>query len=234
MRSASVVKNRWAGGVTNGWMLSGISNYQSGPNLQSVISSNFGVNGSITVPVGAVAVGRRQHQHLHAVQQHHARSRAPARCRSATPTCLARRMSTCSPRLLAIPTPTNRSAQQFINASAFSLPALGTNGPYKFGYLPGPGFFDTDLTAEKSFRISRTAATCGFRVAAFNFINHANNAFANGINPNAYTMNFSQTVQTTNVNQALASANCQHQPGFGYANVKEGRRIMELGLHFDF
>jgi hypothetical protein len=47
-------------------------------------------------------------------------------------------------------------------------------------------------------------------------------------------MNFSQTVQTTNVNQALASANASANPAFGYANVKEGRRIMELGLHFDF
>jgi hypothetical protein len=113
------------------------------------------------------------------------------------------------------------------------LPTLGTNGPYRFGYLPGPGFFDTDLTAEKAFHVA-DRVSMRLRVAAFNFINHANNAFANGINTNAYTMNFNETVQTNNVNQALASANANTNPGFGYANVKEGRRIMEVGLRFDF
>ena len=53
-------------------------------------------------------------------------------------------------------------------------------------------------------------------------------------NSSNYTMNFSQTVTSTNVNQALAAARANGNPQFGYAPLKEGRRILELGLRFDF
>jgi hypothetical protein len=223
-----VVQNKWVGGFTNGWLLSGISTFQSGANLQSIMNSDFSLGGSITVPVGAVA----------SVDG----NTSTCATTSGTGTCqlslsnqniLGTPDVNLQPTVVAFPNATNRGAQQYINASAFSLPTLGTNGPYKFGYLPGPGFFDTDLTAAKTFRLTERT-TMQLRVAAFNFINHANDAFANGINTTAYTMNFNETVQTSNVNEALASANANANPAFGYANVKEGRRIMELGLRFDF
>ena len=47
-------------------------------------------------------------------------------------------------------------------------------------------------------------------------------------------MSFSQTANVSDVNQALLSSNGSSNPQFGYAPLKEGRRIMELSLRFDF
>jgi hypothetical protein len=126
----------------------------------------------------------------------------------------------------------DKSKQQYVNGSALGLPALGTNGPYRYGFLPGPGFFDTDLTAAKSFKVTKSSSI-QLRIAAFNFINHANNSFTS-VNTNNYTLNFSQTVNTTSVNQALLGSNASGDTQFGYAPLKEGRRIMEVGLRYDF
>lgn len=71
------------------------------------------------------------------------------------------------------------------------------------------------------------------RAAAFNFVNHANNSFT-AVNNANYTLNFSDTVNTPDVNQALLGTNGSTNPEFGYAPLKQGRRIMEVALRFDF
>jgi hypothetical protein len=136
------------------------------------------------------------------------------------------------PTVVGVLNATDKSKHQFVNSSALGLPGLGTNGPYRYGFIPGPGFFDSDLTAAKSFHITE-GSSIQFRVAAFNFINHANNSFTS-VNTSNYTLNFSQTVNTANVNQALLGTNASSDTQFGYAPLKEGRRIMELGLRYDF
>jgi hypothetical protein len=228
----NVVNQRFIGEATNGWEISGIVNYQSGQNLPSVISSNFGIGGSVTVPVGAVATVGNNVSTC---------TVAPATPPVANPTCSVPVSGTdilgtpnvnLQPRIVGIPNQTTHS-HQYINASAFSLPVLGTNGAYRYGALPGPGFFDTDMTAAKRFRVTE-GSSIQLRVAAFNFINHANTTFTT-VHPANYTMTFSQGSNSTNVNQALQSANAASaSPQFGYAPLREGRRIMELGLRFDF
>lgn len=222
----TVVKNRFLGAATNGWEVSGIVNYQSGANLPSTISSNFGLQGSVQVPVGATAaVGSNA---------------STCKTTSGTGTCTVSISNTnilgtpdvnLQPRIVGVPNQVTGS-HQYINASAFSLPTLGTNGAYKYGFLPGPGFFNTDLTAAKRFAITE-GSSVQLRVAAFNFINHANNSFTS-VNTANYTMNFSQSTAATDVNQALLGTNASVNPQFGYAPLREGRRIMELGLRFDF
>lgn len=93
---------------------------------------------------------------------------------------------------------------QYINPNAFSLPSLATNGPYKYGYLPGPGFFDADLTAAKRFRVTE-GSTVQLKVAAFNFLNHANNTFTS-VNTSNYTMNINEAVASGSLNQALLNS----------------------------
>lgn len=222
----NVTHNRLLAGFSNGWLISGITSYQSGPNLPSIISSNFGLSGQITVPVGTVAtVGSNT---------------SACQTTSSTGTCAVGISNTnilgtpdvnLQPTVVGIPGARTKP-NQFVNGAAFSLPVLGTNGAYKYGFLPGPGFFDTDLTAAKSFKVTE-GSTIQLRVAAFNVINHANNSFT-AVNTNNYTMNFSQTVNVSNVNQALTTANASANPQFGYAPLKEGRRIMELGLRYNF
>ena len=222
----NLVQNPILGGITNGWELSGISTYQSGANLPSTINSDFNLSGTLTVPVGAVAtVGTNS---------------STCTTNSGAGSCqlgvsnvniLGTPDVNLQPTLVAAPNQLTGS-HQYVNGSAFSLPALGSNGAYKFPFLPGPGFFDTDLTAAKNFHVTGTSSI-QLRVAAFNFINHANNTFTQ-VNPNNYTLNFSQASTTTNVNQALTSSNAASNPQFGYAPLREGRRILELGLRYDF
>ena len=222
----NVVQNRFLAVAANGWELSGISNYQSGPNLPSVINSNFNISGSVQVPVGAVAaVGNNS---------------STCTTTSGTGTCTLGISSTTilgtpnvnlQSRLVASPNQVS-GPNHYINAAAFSLPALGTNGDYRLPFIAGPGFFNTDLTAAKGFHLFKET-NMQLRVAAFNFINHANNSFTSVNNAN-YTINYSQTSSNLNVNSALLSSNAASNTQFGYAPLKEGRRILELGLRFDF
>jgi hypothetical protein len=133
--------------------------------------------------------------------------------------------------LLSDPAAINRGAKQYVNGNAFGLPALGTNGVYRLPYLPGPGYFDTDLTLAKRFRISEKTSM-QLRGAAFNFINHANSSFTS-VAPQGFTLNYNITANGADANQILAGARNQYSQ-FGYAPLREGRRIMELGLRFDF
>jgi hypothetical protein len=226
-----VVENRYLGGVANGWELSGISNYQSGANLPSVLFSNFGLGGSITVPVGATAT----------VGNNTSTCEVAAGSTAVNPTCqisinnqtiLGTADVNLQPTLIGDPTATHKGQQQYVNGSALSLPALGTNGPPKLGHLPGPGFFDTDLTAAKRFKIT-DGTSVQLRLAAFNFINHANNSFT-AVNQANYTLTVNGNSTANNVNQALTSTSASSNPQFGYAPLREGRRILEVALRFDF
>ncbi len=222
-----LVKNHLVGEVTNGWEVSGIVNYQSGANLPSIISSNFGIQGSIAVPVGAVAAAGPNNVSTCTTTS----GAGTCSLSVSNTTILGTPDVNLQPRLVSDPGQKTQQ-HQYLNASAFSLPTLGSNGVYRYGFLPGPGFFNTDLTAAKRFRVTE-GSSVQLRVAAFNFINHANNSFT-PVNTQNYTMNFSQTSNATDVNQALQSANASSNNQFGFAPLKEGRRIMELGLRFDF
>ncbi len=222
-----LVQNKLIGEVTNGWEISGITQYQSGANLPSIVSSNFGLNGNLTTSVGTVA-------------NVNGTNVSTCTTTSGTGTCqvpissiniLGTADVNLQPRIVGNPE-AKTGKEQFINAAAFSLPALGTNGAYKYGFLPGPGFFDTDLTLAKRFAITK-GSSVQFRAAAFNFINHANNSFT-PVNLNNYTMNFSPSITGGTVNQGLTSAQISNQNSFGYAPLKEGRRILELSLRYDF
>ena len=222
------VHNRLLGEVANGWELSGITNYQSGQNLQSIISSNFGLTGNITVPVGSIAtVGNNT---------------STCQTTSGTGTCSIGVSSTnilgtpdvnLQPTLIGDPQIKN-SYQSHINPGAFSLPQLGTNGPYRYGAEYGPGFFDTDITAAKAFKVS-DHSNIQLRVAAFNFINHANNTFSTTNTSNQTLMMNSS--YNGNVASALATSRTSNATGinaFGTTAIRTGRRVMELGLRYDF
>jgi len=189
--------------VTNGREISGITQIQSGPNIPSFSSSNFGLTGTLTLPQGALGVTS---QNLLGTQD-----------------------VALQPTLLCDPRSTTRS-HQYVNGSCFGLsPTPGVNGAYRFPFLPGPTFFQTDLTAAKSFPI-REAHSIQLRFAAFNFINHANTSFTS-VDPNALSLNVSNGGNS--LGQSLATARSQNA-GFGLAPLREGRRIVELASRYDF
>ena len=120
----------------NHWLISGITNLQSGPNMQTGVSASPGyyVQGNIGQGANAYAVRV-------AVDPRHARRQPAARAHLQSDVGL-------------VP-------HQYLNPNCFALPATGTNGQYIEPYAHGPAFFNSDLTLEKGFGWAE-AVTCGF------------------------------------------------------------------------
>ena len=221
-----VVRERYLGWVANGWEVSGITNYQSGPVLASLTSSNFGLYGSLIVPPGTVA----------SVPGYNNTSACAV---SGTANACSFQITSSSvlgtPDITLQPTlvgsPNGKAKHQYVDGTAFRLPTLATNGPTYYGNLRGPAFFNSDLTMRKEFKV-REKDSLQLRVAAFNFINRANYTFSS-LYPGGYSMNFNQTLNGTDLSQDLSSATNQ-QPGFGSTPIRTGRRIMELSAKYVF
>jgi hypothetical protein len=142
------------GGFINRWLISGITNMQSGPNMQTGVSASPGYYVQGNIGSGASAYGVSSQSIL------------------GTPDVNLQPVLKCNPR-------SNPGPHQYINPSCFALPATGTNGQYIEPYAHGPAFFNTDLTLEKSFGFGGDRRL-RLRYAAFNLINHGLNSFGTG------------------------------------------------------
>jgi len=150
----SLVHNAIAGQAANGWVLSGITQIQSGPPLQPNSNSlNFSSPVSISDVLGtpdAIALPRlicNPKSGLKSGQYFN-------------PACFA-------PPIKGTP------------ATSSTQAVLGTNGPYQWPYLRGPAFVSSDLAIFKDFKVARTQSI-EFRVSAFNFLNHKLKQFGTG------------------------------------------------------
>jgi hypothetical protein len=222
----NLVQERYAGWVTNGWEISGITNYQSGTVLQSLIGPNYQIGGTLTVPPGTTG-------------NIPGTSNTSVCTPSGTPlTCT---LPIGSGYLLGTPdiqyqpvltgNPRGTHAHQYINGAAFSLAPLGTQGQYDYGNLRGPAYFNADIALRKQFKVA-DKQSLQVRVAAFNFLNRANYTFSN-LFPGGYSMNFSQTESATDINSDLAAATNQNA-NFGFAPIRTGRRVMEVSVKYVF
>lgn len=145
---------RLLGGVINHWLISGITNIQSGPNMQTGVSASPGYYLQGNIGQGATAYPVESQTIL------------------GTPDVNLQPVLKCNPK-------SGLGSHQYLNPSCFALPALGTNGQYIEPYAHGPAFFNTDLTLEKGFSLGGERRI-RLRYAAFNFINHALNSFGTG------------------------------------------------------
>jgi hypothetical protein len=153
-RFGKFTDERILGGFINGWMLSGITNLQSGPNMQTGVSPSPGYYTQGLIGSGANAYPVESQSIL------------------GTPDVNLQPVLTCNPR-------SGLSSHQYLNPACFALPATGTNGQYIEPYMHGPGFVNSDLAAEKSFGLG-AERRLRFRYAAFNFLNHPLNSFGTG------------------------------------------------------
>jgi hypothetical protein len=135
-------------------LISGITNLQSGPNMQTGVSPspNFNLTGVVGAPGATLPVN--------------------AQTILGTPDVSLQPTLTCDPR-------SGRAPHQYVNGACFGVPAIGTNGPYVMPYMHGPAFFNSDLTAEKGFGLGHEREL-RLRLAAFNFLNHPLNSFGTG------------------------------------------------------
>src|ERR1039457_6066400 len=138
--------NKAADGLVNGWQLSGITQFESGPNLSGFQGENFGMNlNGATIPGTSFVISNAS--------------------LLGTPNIQLNPMLTCNPA-------SGLGPHQYINPNCFSFPnALGQNGPSVMPAIYGPPFFNSDLGMFKNFNISESKKL-QFRFNAYNFLNH--------------------------------------------------------------
>jgi hypothetical protein len=113
--------NKVIGGMVNGWQISGITQIQSGVNLQAAGNANFNVSGQL--PDGGALNNKTI---------------------AGTPDVNLQPQVICDPR-------SNLGDGQFINGNCFALPTPGHNGDYLFPYIKGPAFVNSDISLFKNF-----------------------------------------------------------------------------------
>jgi hypothetical protein len=113
----------------------------------------------------------------------------------------------------------NLHAGEFINNQCLTLGAQGVNGPFTYPYMRGPAYFHTDLSGQKSFHLGEKKEI-QIRFAAFNFINHPLTSLV------AATANPLRLI--------VSGPGLPANSAFGISDYKEGRRICEMALHYNF
>jgi hypothetical protein len=215
------------GYLANGWNLSGITTWQSGPDISTLSSTNLGLGG-----VGPAWVDSVNSSHgTYSINNFNYLGTQNAQIQ---PTV------TCNPTA-------SLQTHQYFNASCFGVPNGGQNGPWQLPYIHGPAFFNSDLAIFKTFKVTERQ-NMEFRFSAFNFLNHPLDSFQNnGDN----TLSF--TYECGGVSAANDAACVNGTGGYvltnappakykltgssvapGYASTRYGRRVLEFSAKYSF
>ena len=184
---------RIVGGFINGWEISGITNIQSGPNLQAAYGNNFQLTATTASTVGNAAF-------------------TDNKTYLGTTDILLQPIMTCNPAA-------NLKSGQFVNGACLTLGPIGVNGPFRYPYMRGPHFFNSDLSIRKSFALHDKRAI-QVRFAAFNFMNHPLTSLV--------------AATASPLKLVIAGPGGAANPAFGISEYKEGRRVCEVELRYNF
>jgi hypothetical protein len=147
-----------------GWQISGMTQYQSGADLQASVSSNLSF--SAYIPAGTTFMGKT----LMTATQASAENMLGSGDLTLMPKL------TCDPRK-------GLDKNQYFNPNCFTLSSPGTNGDYIWPTITGPGFVNSDLSLFKNFTFGANEnKKLQFRISAYNFLNHPNRTFLAGDN----------------------------------------------------
>lgn len=142
-------RNKLAGGIINGWQVSGITQVQSGANLTGIITG------------GATTVGWNANGY-----------KVPGTSFNVSNLSLLGTNDIVLNPILTCDPASGLGPHQFINPNCFAMPTeIGQNGPTVMPAAYGPWFFNSDLGLFKNFQISE-AKKIQFRANAYNFLNH--------------------------------------------------------------
>jgi hypothetical protein len=196
--------NRFVKGAANGWQISGITQYQTGVDLQAALNANFNFVGFI--PAGTTFMGRT----ITGAIQGGAQNTVGSADLTLMPTL------TCDPR-------SGLKANQYINPACFSpFVTPGKQGNYIFPTLTGPGFWNSDLSLFKNFTWGASEnKKLQFRLSAYNFLNHPNRTFVSGD-------------ANLNLTYTSSGALAPSAQNFGYATNTIGHRILQGMVRFSF
>jgi hypothetical protein len=192
VRLPDFTQSKALGQAINGWQVSGITQIQSGANLSAISSENFGMN--LNNYTGAGTSYKVSNVSI-----------------LGTPNIQLNPILTCNPT-------SNLGPHQYINPNCFAIPsAVGVNGPTVLPAIYGPGFFNSDLSLFKTFRINERMST-QIRAEGFNFLNHPLWSF----NGNNLSLGFDGATGKMNT------------PNFGTVTQKQGQRVIQLSVKFYF
>jgi hypothetical protein len=118
-------------------------------------------------------------------------------------------------------TGTTNPCRQWLNRSAFALPAVGTAGNVGKGQFIGPGFWDWDMAIVKNIPVTERLGI-QFRTEFFNTFNHSNFSTNNA----NVTSGGTSSASVTQANPSLAT--------FGEILGANDPRIMQFALKFSF
>ena len=196
----------------NGWTISGISSWQSGGNLQTLNSPNFGLTESyVNIPAAAVAAGVTP-------------GISGATYFGTDAGMAVMPVLTCNPNK-------GLAYNQRVQLKCFSAPALRTQGGQRFPYMRMAAFIENDLAMYKTFQI-KGSQNVQFRVSAFNWLNHPLPQFSSG---NQLTLRYNVDYGTKAI--ALNTGPGGTVKNFGYLDTKDGtpnQRIIELNVKYNF
>jgi hypothetical protein len=148
-------------GLINNWQISGITQLQSGTNIQAAIAN--ALNFSSYYATGTTYRGY--------VFQDNSTSMTNLNSLGTGDISLMP-LVTCNPT-------SHLKAHQYMNGACFAAPAPGQQGNYIMPDMLGPAFFNSDLSAFKNFAWSESRKL-QFRFSAYNFLNHPLNTFLGG------------------------------------------------------
>jgi len=152
--------NRFVKGAANGWQVSGVTQYQTGADLQAAVTSNFSY--SAFIPKGTTFMGKTLAVPVQA---------SNGNVLGTTDLTLMPTL-TCDPR-------SGLKQNQYINGACFTPFATpGVQGNYVWPVLTGPGFFNTDMSVLKNFTFGQSEnRKLQLRFSGYNFVNHPNRTF---------------------------------------------------------
>ncbi|HEY6328440.1 MAG TPA: hypothetical protein VI756_03815, partial [Blastocatellia bacterium] len=201
--------NPFLGGVINGWEFSGITQWQSGPPLQTLTgaNSNADLNAAFgSQPAGSCGAGITN-------------------CPTSAQTLLGTNSISLLPVLTCNPA-ANLSSGQYFNPNCFGPPTKGQVGEIIWPYIKGPALFNSDLSLYKNFGIHEKQKL-QIRFEAFNFLNHPLPTF------DATGSNADVTLRFANSAGFITPTN-QNDDTTGKPLNTVGRRVVEFAIKYMF
>jgi hypothetical protein len=210
--------------IANGWQLSGITQWSSGPNLTSNAGANYGYSygndGVITTGVnGGNEVYSATHDTINAIGADQATLFATMVCNPAT-------------HKNNVTVGTGGSAETgvlFLKQACFAPTTQGLGSTHT-AYWPGPAYNDTDLGIMKTVKINERQ-NVQIKAQAFDFLNHGLWSFNGGDGNLPVSFNGSQV--TNGVVTQVGGSWSRTQP-FGLATLRTGHRTVQLEARYWF
>jgi hypothetical protein len=121
---------------------------------------------------------------------------------------------------------------QFMNPNCFAPPTATNPGSGRTPYMPGPMYWNTDLSVYKTIKMGERQSV-EFKFMAFDPLNHSLTSFTSG-DGNAKIPGYNSSGQITTATGSKYPCPGPQCTNFGYADYALGHRVLEMGVKYTF